>query len=682
MSELEHVMQRVGRVVAADQQLEVEVRGDAAYATRGRVVLPAVECYAHLGANAERMLHGLCDHECGHASDTDFEAFERAASRGPAFKHLVNALEDGYIEARKGTEWRGCAENLARKNEWFWTRAAKDQQTVPQRISAATDLWAAFLLALTMCVRPFGGKRVADIAPLNADVHAMLVLCEDDIAEIATLTGIPRATSRTVEIAERIFTRFQQLAEEAKERPDDHKPKAGRQGDEGDGEGDPQPGSGSGESGPHQEPGGAPGEPSDGEGDEDGSGASGEDAGGDEDADGPDTGAPLALAALDLKRWSGEGGAPLTPEQAILVEVRAVFDMPDDVRPYIIFDPSIELHRDFASEDQSQHASAYRQFEAEASLATEALTMAFEAGLRAKREQRPVFGADEGFVDPVVLPEYGVGAVSPDRMYLQYVAEDDLKGVAVSILVDCSGSMGNGVSSGRPSKSYLARLAAIAMHQALRTVQIPHEVCGFTTARDGDASYHAYTRGGGFEEHAHAQFKLLRSRLIEAEKHGTDVFQFARSARSDEDAYSAKDTALLLPVHATFKHFDQEDGRGLCNIAGIAENLDGEAVLWQARRLAQRPERRRVMFVLSDGHPAGSRDNAQGARYLKEVVERVIEAGVEVYGIGIKSSAVKQFYPVSWVVNDVEDLARIAVDVMTDVIVTNRNEQQWIAPLG
>jgi len=678
MAELDHVMLRTGRIVAADQNLTVEVRGDAAYATRGRVVVPSIECYSHLGDDAERMLHGLLDHECGHASDTDFGAFEQAAKRGPAFKHLVNAVEDGYIEARKGTEWRGCAQNLARKNEWFWTRAAEGEKTVPQRIAAAEDLWAAFLLALTMVLRPFGGRRVSDMRALNEDVHTMLVLCEDEIAEVRTLTGIRRATARTVEISERIYAKFEQLAEQAKQEADDHPG--------GDGPGTPgEPGDEK-PDGPGQEPaGGSPGAkgdedegedgddaggaPGDAEGDEDGSGGAGDE---EDDDEGGDT-VPPSFAQLDLQRWSDTEGEPLNPEQAIQVEVRSVFEQPDDVRPYIVFDPSFDLHRDFASEDHAELARSYEKYEVEAAAATEALTMAFEAGLRAKRECRPVFGADEGFVDPVILPEYATGSVSPDRMYLQYAAEDDARGVAVSILVDCSGSMGNG----KGSKSHLARLAAIAMHQALRQVQVPHEVCGFTTCADHHVERHRFCASpdGTFARHAAAQFRGLRRALVEAEKHGTDIRKFARSVRGSG---AAEHASLYAPIHATFKRFDQQEGLGLCHVSGNSQNLDGEAVIWQARRLAQRPERRRVLFVLSDGHPAGSRDNAQGARYLSEAVARVMEAGIEVYGLGIMSKAVEQFYPLSWVVSDVHDLARVAVDAMTDVIVRNRSERECV----
>ena len=115
------------------------------------------------------------------------------------------------------------------------------------------------------------------------------------------------------------------------------------------------------------------------------------------------------------------------------------------------------------------------------------------------------------------------------------------------------------------------------------------------------------------------------------------------------------------------------------NVDGIGYNLDGEAVIWAANKLAQRPEKRRVLFVLSDGLPAGSRDNAAGQRYLREAVERVIDAGIEVYAIGAQSEHVKDYYPTAWVCHDMNDLINLAVGSLTDVLLAGRQEQQWVA---
>ena len=58
---VDHEMQRVGRITAADQTLDVHVRGVRAYAVPGAVTVPNISTYEWLGRRAKRMLHGLLD---------------------------------------------------------------------------------------------------------------------------------------------------------------------------------------------------------------------------------------------------------------------------------------------------------------------------------------------------------------------------------------------------------------------------------------------------------------------------------------------------------------------------------------------------------------------------------------------------------------------------------------------
>jgi cobaltochelatase CobT len=740
---IEHVMQRVGRIIAADQGLTVEVRGVQAYAVKGKVVLPAVETYEWLGRNAERMLHGLSDHECGHAGDTRFELIEGVAKRGPSFKFLWNAMEDGYVESRKGRQYVGCSQNLSAKNEWFWNLSGGKYKSLRERISSPPDLWSAFCLALTMVVRPYGGQRIEAVKPLNEKVYSMLDQCRKEIAALAALSSKPRATAEVIALCECIYKRFEQQAEKAKAKASS--PESGEdeetedekgtdsEGDEGEGEdsddgsdsdpgadgsdadrhpgGDAEPpdedaespdedGDADGEGGGGDSDGGDDGSPTPGvgsgedeeegegglEGDseaegegEGGSGGSGSDEGesGSEDEGKSEEGEeskPLSGDFdMDLSRWSEPVGFSMSPEEEINRRIRSVFEQPKDVQPYTVFSTEYDIERDFSKDDLRGATSAFDRDSAAVHMAADALTLAFESALRSKREVRAIGGHDEGTIDETLLAEYGVGVCPSDRLYQQFVAEDS-DDVAVAVLIDCSGSMGNG----KESKSLLARRAAIAIHLALSQCQIAHEITGFTTVdSDGVAGHPWLAR---VEKEAANNFACLRRGLVEAEAHGTNVDLFAREIRRARGVPGkvAGTAVLLLPTYAVFKSFDCEDGRGLVNVCGLQENLDGEAVIWQARRLAQRPEVRRVMFVLSDGYPAGSRDNAQGARYLSEAIERVTEAGIEIHGIGIQSTAVEDYYPRSWVCNDLTQLTSIALSGMIEVLTESRTERAWI----
>ena len=628
MSDIEHVMRRIARIQAADQDLDVQVRGNLAYAKRGKVVLPAIECYAYLGDDAERMIHGFCDHECGHAADTDFDVWEKEREARPeAWGELLNAVEDGYVEGRRGLLYRGCKQNLASKNEWFWEREDADGWSTQKQIAKAgkppeamcertISGWSGFLLGVTMHVRPYGSHSIEEIEKLNPEIGKALRLVESELDKVADLFDETLQTPKCVEIANAIWDLVTDPESEGPTPPPD-----GAASDE-------------------AEPG------DDGEGDGEGKGA--------------------MFAEMELERWTKEPGSVLNPEQAIQVEIQSIFEKPEDLRPYIVFDPSHDMERDFSAEDLSDLSETYEGFKTEAAFATDALVLAFESALKAMRMKRPVAGADQGEVDPSLLAEYAVGSADPDTIYTDYVSDDDDQGVVVAVLIDCSGSMGNGHNA----PSHLARMCAIALGEALGRCQVPHEITGFTTLSASYSEHHSWAQG--YQDRIDANFSELRRKCEEAEARGTDLWEFARTWWGDD---------LMVPFHAIFKSFTAEDRRGLCHVAGLSQNLDGEAVLWQARRLACRSERRRVLFVLSDGYPAGSHDNAQGARYLEEAVRRVINAGIEVYGLGMQSEAVAEFYPVHWVCNDLSDLASLAMTALIETLTRRRTERQWIEVL-
>lgn len=76
----------------------------------------------------------------------------------------------------------------------------------------------------------------------------------------------------------------------------------------------------------------------------------------------------------------------------------------------------------------------------------------------------------------------------------------------------------------------------------------------------------------------------------------------------------------------------------------MSQNDDGSAILWTYENLKRRPEKRKVMVVLSDGSPASGRGgDAMG--YTQEVVRDIENEGViEMYGIGIMDENVMYIY--------------------------------------
>jgi len=117
-------------------------------------------------------------------------------------------------------------------------------------------------------------------------------------------------------------------------------------------------------------------------------------------------------------------------------------------------------------------------------------------------------------------------------------------------------------------------------------------------------------------------------------------------------------------MHVVIKPFDKRfmqcrNAFVNASMIGLSQNVDGEAVMWGARRLAVRREKDLRMIVLSDGFPAASECNhSEIRRHLKLAVKKAEKAGIQTVGIGIQSAAVSQYYDDHVVMNDLEDLVK------------------------
>ena len=102
-----------------------------------------------------------------------------------------------------------------------------------------------------------------------------------------------------------------------------------------------------------------------------------------------------------------------------------------------------------------------------------------------------------------------------------------------------------------------------------------------------------------------------------------------------------------------------------------SENIDGEAVLWAARRMLSKPNRgdRPVLIVFSDGDPASTPEsNAVLAQHLRKSIKRAEASGITVFGIGVGSDAVASFYDNSVVVTDVNNLLSTFYELLKKVL--------------
>ena len=103
------------------------------------------------------------------------------------------------------------------------------------------------------------------------------------------------------------------------------------------------------------------------------------------------------------------------------------------------------------------------------------------------------------------------------------------------------------------------------------------------------------------------------------------------------------------------------------------ENVDGEALEWAAQRLRSRPERRKILVVLSDGAPVDDATlAANGPHYLEQHLRRVIGSIVSVGDIEIGSVGigfdVSKYYPNSSVVDTPDSLGIKLIDFLGGMI--------------
>jgi cobaltochelatase CobT len=101
------------------------------------------------------------------------------------------------------------------------------------------------------------------------------------------------------------------------------------------------------------------------------------------------------------------------------------------------------------------------------------------------------------------------------------------------------------------------------------------------------------------------------------------------------------------------------------------ENIDGEAIEWAVSRLKARPERRRVLLVLSDGAPVDdSTLHENGGSYLSDHLRAVIARGsaeLAIGGLGLEHHA-SQYYATYADVQVLDQLAPALFGLLESVI--------------
>ena len=110
------------------------------------------------------------------------------------------------------------------------------------------------------------------------------------------------------------------------------------------------------------------------------------------------------------------------------------------------------------------------------------------------------------------------------------------------------------------------------------------------------------------------------------------------------------------------------------------ENSDGEALLWASERLLARPEKRKIIVVISDGAPVD--DSTLLANepdiliaHLREVIADIEAKGeIELFALGIGFD-VARCYTASTTIKTAEDLGTCLIGLLERALATRRGKQ-------
>jgi cobaltochelatase CobT len=244
--------------------------------------------------------------------------------------------------------------------------------------------------------------------------------------------------------------------------------------------------------------------------------------------------------------------------------------------------------------------------------------------LMAQQNRSWDFDLEEGYLDPARLPRIIIDEMAGTFAPLSFKRERDtnFRDTVVTLLLDNSGSM-----RGRPIT--VAATCADILARTLERCGVKVEILGFTTrAWKGGQAREAWLKAGKPAEPG----RLNDLRHI---------------------IYKSADA----PWRRARRNLGLMMREGL-----LKENIDGEALTWAWRRLAARPEQRKILMMISDGAPVDdSTLSVNPGNYLERHLRAVIEeietrSAVELLAIGIGHD-VTRYYRRAVTIVDAEELA-------------------------
>ena len=250
--------------------------------------------------------------------------------------------------------------------------------------------------------------------------------------------------------------------------------------------------------------------------------------------------------------------------------------------------------------------------------------------LLAQQNRQWEFNMEEGFLDTSRLAK--IIANPKNKLSFKKEKEIEFKDTIVTLLIDNSGSM-----RGRPIT--VAALCSDILARTLERCLIKTEILGFTTK--------AWKGGESREEWIKKGKPSNPGRL-------NDLRHIIYKAGDAPWRRTKKNLGLLLR-------------EGI-----LKENVDGEALQWAYNRLEYRPEKRKILIVISDGAPVDdSTLSVNPGNYLEKNLRDIIlkienKSNVELISIGIGHD-VSRYYTKAVTIMDVDQLGEVLLQELSEI---------------
>jgi cobaltochelatase CobT len=250
--------------------------------------------------------------------------------------------------------------------------------------------------------------------------------------------------------------------------------------------------------------------------------------------------------------------------------------------------------------------------------------------LMAQQNRAWDFDLEEGTLDAARLTRVITDPLHP--LSFKHERDADFRDTVVTLLLDNSGSM-----RGRPIM--VAACCADILARTLERCGVKVEILGFTTrAWKGGQAREAWLAAG--KPGNPGRLNDLRHIIYKP---------------ADAPWRRAKRSLSLMMREGLLK-----------------ENIDGEALAWAHRRLQVRPERRRILMMISDGAPVDDSTLSVNTgcyleRHLRQVIEEIeTRSSVELIAIGIGHD-VTRYYRRAVTITDPTELAGAMTDKLVEL---------------